>query len=180
MQTKFKVGDIVRCINPIGSLMLNNLYTIKESDPTFPDYNCVEGCSASYFPNRFQCVDNTIEGQIAKAKTFLNEKVEYYSDGETTKFTPTDIQVFFAGSQSPKISMLVNTEVKMHGFCVALASSVKTVPVNLISKAKELVVIVGVGDYEATIHEDHVMVGCQKISKAKVLEIAKAFESKKG
>jgi hypothetical protein len=88
--------------------------------------------------------------------------------------TVSDILVFIKGVHNDNISSLVLDELVTKEWCVAIKSHGQTIPLKSI-KEITTITVENVGDYKAIVHKDHVMVGCQKISKAKVEEILKAF-----
>jgi len=97
--------------------------------------------------------------------------VEY--DGR--KLTVDEIIVFIKGFHNDKISGLVVDEFDNKEWCIAIWGGGRTIPLSKI-KAITSITVKNVGDYEAIVTKDHIQVGCQKISKEKFEEIAKAFK----
>lgn len=178
MKQTFNVGDKIKCVSPTGELIFGRIYTVKRYSPSsvyleetsLPHYN--------YLPNRFELYttkahkDMTFDEQLTIAKGLVGKQVEYNHN----KILVSDVLVFIKGVDSNEISQLVENVLKTKDWCIAIKSAMQTIPFEDIT-IPSYTVINDVGDYEAKVYTDHVMVGCQRISKAKVEEIWKAFQA---
>lgn len=175
MKQTFNVGDRIICNDPVGELVENKVYTVRKrnhttlylEESTFSYFNY-----ASYRFSLYEDKEPTFDEQIKLAQSFIGKKVQY----KDITIEVRSIKLFIKGIYDDNISGLVQDVLKEKEWCLAVLASGHTIPLQQISVINS-VTVKNVGEYEAQVHKDHVMVGCQKISKAKFDEIAKAFES---
>ncbi len=172
MKYTFKAGDKVKCIDPIGFLIKNKIYTVRVNDAGFLFLEESNSPSHHYASNRFRLEEQTLEEQIKVAKDLI---------GKTVKFGKRNVKVdnvvvFIKGVNDKRSSDLINEVLEKKDWCVGLCFGIETIPLKdavIISN----ILIENVGDYKATVYKDYVQVGCQKIDKDKVEEIVNAFKA---
>ncbi len=181
---KFEAGNKVKCIRDSVTpyLTLGKVYQLlpcSEWDRvrTIGD----DGKSRMFFMDRWELVKDTptIEDLITQGKTFLNKKC---LGGETDrKFTPNQVVVVVDKDLARSYSMPVMDDFYKNGYSVGLRDTVNriTFPV-LQTKLDEFIPIVIklTDEYQATIHEDHVRVGCQCIPRSKIDELYNLIHGK--
>ncbi len=179
MAHPFKIGSKVRCIEGIGELIYGNTYTVRQSPPESENSVYLEESrykSYNYNQDRFEliCEPNKFEDSLKKAKDLVGKTVLY----ERSSLKVDNVIVFIKGVENDLTSGLVQDALETQDWCIAVKSTIQTIPIDLVTLI-ETVNVKNVGDYEAIVHKDFVMVGCQKISKEKFDEITKAFDSLK-
>lgn len=175
MKHEFKVGSKVRCVNAEeGSSIVNDgIYTIRESPPHSEKYVHLEEVNKNYnyCPSRFVSYIPTLEDSVKKAKDFVGKSVTWAENS----YTVNSIEIYFKDMNNDGACVLVKDHLKDNDYCVAIKSGPHTIPVDLVT-ALHSIEINNVCEYDTIVFRNHVEVGCQKISKAKVEEIMKAFE----
>ncbi len=177
MAHPFKIGSKVRCIDGIGELIYGNTYTVRQSPPDSETWVYLEESRYKHFNyhyDRFELISepNKFEDSLKKAKDLVGKTVLY----DKSSLKVDNVIVFIKGVGDSRISALVKDVLKTQDWCIAVKCDWQTIPIDLVTLI-ESVTVKNVGDYEAIVHKDFVMVGCQKISKEKFDEIAKAFDS---
>ncbi len=178
MKTPYEIGNKIKCINATGELQKGQIYTVRLCSPY--EVSLVESSHRHYCydPARFELYleksvkDMSFDEQVAISKGLVGKYVKY--NGYNIEVT--GVHVFLKGVYNDKISGLIEDVLKTKEWCIGIKSGIQTIPLHSV-EITHTYVVKNVGDYEAIVHKDHVMVGCQKISKEKVQEILKAFDS---
>jgi hypothetical protein len=161
----FKVGDKVKCVDTGDIKLLNfgEIYTVHEVGNPFIYFSAG---GAGFYPKRFELVidENDLGAQCEKAYTLIGKNVKR---GNTT-YKITHVFIIKKGQSS---SALVNEWLETHDFCVAVGNGTQKLPVMLVDEMPPSIRVENVGDYDAEVYVDKIVVGCQTIPWDKVEEI---------
>lgn len=182
-----KPGDKVRCIERDTLLDVGKEYTlvkvpyahtVNDNKPIVAiDHGAGYGVY-SYYASLFVLVAakdkfENLKVLVALAESLLKTTV-------TTKARPlqvTKYEIFLDRGKAKMSSNSVLEEFDRSGFCVAVQGNQRSVPVQEVNiKPKELTTKL-TNDYDAVVTKDSVQVGCQTISREKILELVKLMDS---
>lgn len=185
---KFNLNDKIKCIDTQGTKYLTNgkVYTVLPI-AVYDENDRVkvlgdDGDTRLFFLHRFEAYvpPTTIEELIELGKTLLNK--ECLGGPYLTKFTPNQLVIVADSHIATTYSSEVVDDFHARGWSVALRDTNKriTYPV-LQTKVDEFVAVTIklTRDYDATVYQDRVQVGCQAIPHEKIDELYNLIHAKK-
>jgi len=177
-----KPGDKVKCIQKDALLEVGKEYTLTDvpngyGDPSdrkvvavdqgnFGVYTYYE----SYFEPLITDKLEIIKKLCALANSYIGEIV-VGSGGR--KWKVDSYEVYLLKENAAKSSGSVYGHFNMHGYCVAVKGGGRSIPVEEVELQPTSETIKLTDDYEAVITKDHIVVGCQTISREKLQELLK-------
>jgi hypothetical protein len=186
--SNMKAGDKVKCIEYDAKLVVGGIYTLCEVPPKHlidqtPGKTLVaidHGSEVySYWSSSFELVHEKTELDTIKelsllAESFVGKEV---TSGHGKNWKVDSYKVFVVEESAIKSSATVYGHFNTHGYCVAVTGAGRSVPVEQVTLVPTSKTIQLTDDYEAVISKDHVIVGCQTINRAKILELYKAMQA---
>lgn len=184
MESKYKAGDKVRCIDDglyHSQLTIGKIYTIVEvrtEGYSIPILRIINdsGEENGYYETRFEpeVVKPTIDDLVTLGKSLIGKTCKYIYGGNAV---PEKIVVFLDEEDAGNSSFVVKEEFEKSGFCVAIKYGGNAVPVQTLTLIKDVETIKLTDDYDAIVYKDRVEVGCQTIPRAKLEELMKVMNS---
>ncbi len=179
-----KTGDKVKCISKDTDVTVGNIYTVEESFGTWvadDEAVCVRGDGGiikPYYKRGFEVVEQIDDLQKIKdlsllAESYIGKTVQ--SGGSNWRVD--GYKIFLNKETAAKSSASVRTHFNNYGYCVAVSGSGRITPIESVKPVPTSKTINLNEAYDAIITKDTVRVGCQTISRAKILELYKEMES---
>ena len=189
MQSKFNIGDEVKCINPHQNFLIRDkTYHVScntHPHSTMDKFIRVIGSVEYFFEDRFELVSKvklvlSMEEQIKLAKSFIGKEINYViGTSSHLRFTPTKMMVYL-GDTRDGMSPLVIEEFEKSGFVVVVYNKLQSIPVMVCSlyipQFKEVKLN---SEYTAKVYENQIVVGCQTIPISVIGELNKALKELK-
>jgi hypothetical protein len=176
MENTFKVGNDVRfCKETHGAIHLTvgKTYQVLDVEGDFIYVINELGNKASYACRRFELADNSIEGQIQMAKSFVGKAINDKRNNRV--YVPDSIGLATIYTEN---GFLKNSAIENDGYAVYVENRDY---VTLIGDVELLTNVIKLtDDYNATINKDSIEVGCQTIPIEKVKELLEKWEALHG
>jgi hypothetical protein len=182
MSRPFKVGDLVTCVN-VGNnsyITQHKKYTINRvcGDDGTIRITDDQGDEGHYSVTRFQLVDADLVSLITLAYTFVGKKFTL-SSSPRVKRDCDRVKVYlhrdeFNGGTVGSVN--AHAMFDTLGFAVMIGTSGYECDVRHAIEAPNSKKIDLTNDYDAEVFADKVVVGCQTITKDKVVELLKTME----
>ncbi len=178
---KFKTDDKVVCINNSGmdNLTMDKTYVVKRTHDDEVYLTDDSGKTVYYYSYRFKLSTGEMDlaASIALAQSFIGKPFNCgkYS---VNKVIADRVVVYLPGHNfSVYGSCRAQRELKERGFSVCLNSkNGAEYPISSVEAIPESTTIKLTDAYNATIYADRVEVGCQTITKDKLVELMKEME----